>query len=241
MVFNRPRITLVSETINQRTMNCISPRSSVTIPTSIHELSAKVAIFYFEMILVSSTNCSKLNFSARSCGEIFNSAKAAASLSAAQSCFNSFSIILRRWEKPRLTIFTKAGAEIFRQQRRRAAHEAHARGVHVRRREKTFRRNLEPVARLKINLHQQRQHAVIVVVRLRHQPLRDLQLQRGDDHFRRARAGGEFHQNRRCDGIRQVRHELPIAPVARFAFNKYERVVVKQMERRVLIWLDGFR
>ena len=124
----------------------------------------------FKRDFVSATNCSKLNFSARSCGEISNSANACSNFSAGQSCSNNFSIILRRCEKARLTIFTKVGAQIVRQQRLFAAIQNDARGIHVRRRKKTFRRNLERVARLEIELHQQRQHAVIVVVGLRHQP-----------------------------------------------------------------------
>ena len=50
----------------------------------------------FAKIFVSATNCSKLNFSARSWGEMLSSANAASSFSFGQSCFNSFNIILRR-------------------------------------------------------------------------------------------------------------------------------------------------
>jgi RNA polymerase sigma factor (TIGR02999 family) len=52
-------------------------------------------------------NCSKLNFSARSCGGIFKAVNARSSFSCGQSSRNSFNIIFRRWEKARLTIFTK--------------------------------------------------------------------------------------------------------------------------------------
>src|SRR5262249_10558742 len=45
------------------------------------------------------TNWGKVTFSARICGESPTCSKAAVSLSAGQSCFNSFIIILRRWEK----------------------------------------------------------------------------------------------------------------------------------------------
>ena len=47
-----------------------------------------------------------------------------------------------------------------------------------------------------------------------------------------ARAGGQLHQNRRGDGIRQVGDEFPIAPVARFALEKFQRVGVEQFKFR---------
>ena len=73
----------------------------------------------------------------------------------------------------------------------------------------------------------------MVIVRRRHEPLRDFKLERDDNHFRRAAAGGKFHQNRRGDGVGQIGNELPIAPVARLALQKFQRVVVMQFQLRV--------
>src|SRR5215469_11437605 len=59
--------------------------------------------------LASCANCSRLNFSARSCNEISNTPKADFNFSSGQSDFKSLNIIFRRCEKARLTILTKAG------------------------------------------------------------------------------------------------------------------------------------
>src|ERR1700733_4512626 len=59
-------------------------------------------------ICVRRTNCSRLTFSARICGERPISSKAPLRESFGQACFKRLNIILRRCEKPRLTILTNA-------------------------------------------------------------------------------------------------------------------------------------
>src|SRR4051812_23542580 len=64
---------------------------------------------YFAKSLANSTNCSNGKASARICGESPKVANAAVATSNGQSAFNNFRNILRRWENPLFTTFTKMG------------------------------------------------------------------------------------------------------------------------------------
>ena len=87
-------------------------------------------------------------------------------------------------------------------------------------REKAACRNFEPLAQLIVELNQQRQHAVIFVAGLGHEPAGDFELQRCDHPFRPFGRLRQFHENRRGDGVGQIGHELPIVPIARLVVSK---------------------
>ena len=88
----------------------------------------------------------------------------------------------------------------------------------------------ERAARLVAKLHQQREHAVIVVARPGHQPPGNLKLQRRHDAPWRMLLHCQFHEHRGIDGIREIRNKLPAAPIAYLLLKERQCVRVKQAE-----------
>lgn len=131
--------------------------------------------------------------------------------------------------------FMKIAAQGFRQERLGAAHEHDAGGVHIRLREETAGGNFKGLAWLEIELNEEREQAVVVIAGLGHESAGDFQLQRGDEALRGSRAGGEFNEDGRGDGIWEVGDKFPLAPIALLAPEIFEGVVVEELE----IWFIG--
>ena len=60
-----------------------------------------------------------------------------------------------------------------------------------------------------------------------HEPPGDFKLQRRDHSSWRAPTLRELHEDGRRDGVRQVRHQFPFAPIARFAFESLAIVDIR--------------
>ena len=80
--------------------------------------------------------------------------------------------------------------------------------------------------RLVTKLNQERQQPVILIAWACDDSLSDFALNGHHHSFRATYGVRQFDQYRRGDGIREVGHQLPIAPVARFALQELQGVVV---------------
>ena len=77
-------------------------------------------------------------------------------------------------------------------------------------------------------LHQERQHPVVLIARVRDDPSGDFALNGHHHSFRATCRLRQFNQDGRGGGIGKVGHHFPAAPVARLASEELQGVVVNE-------------